>query len=145
MLIWPKLTMIHCVLGVLISTNLCADTGSEQTAAPKAELSASMPSKAALKVYRNEQGKIIEQPITDKSSINAVQAVERKVDTATIASPLMMRNPNPDGGWMMILDGQLRAKQTLDRHGKAHCQIDNARLVNHRFSVKKSAAISESK
>lgn len=140
---------LQIVIGLLISISVCHSatndhphatssnkiTRSELVAAPK----------AALKVYRNENGEIIEQPMNNTPDIHPAAA--RQINTSPAPSPVIMRNPHPDGGWMMILDDRLGAKQTLDRKGKVHCHIEKSSSgsVNHRFSVNAPKAISTPK
>jgi hypothetical protein len=142
-----KFKTMKIVIGMLSSINV---GHSASNSPPSATLSANNSGyatapKAGLKVYRNENGEIIEHPPTDTPSAVTDRAIERQIDTTPVSSPVIMRNPNPDGGWMMILDGQFRAKQMLDRRGNVHCQIDKKGSVNHRFPVKKIAANSDPK
>jgi hypothetical protein len=84
--------------------------------------------KSALKAYRNAEGKIVSEPPTAAS-----RSISLRAHNAPQAVPKVIRNPNPNGGWMMVLDGHLRAEQHLDRkHMHQHhqhtatCLIKNA-------------------
>ncbi len=129
MALHPKINIVKLILGMIISINLCQSSanqngttqpGSRQTSHQLQQASTS----SALKAYRNKDGEIDTQPNPADH-----QRMNRQADMAISKPPTII--PNPKGGWVMVLDGRVRAEQHADHQGHAHCQIKKLTTEGH--------------
>ncbi len=124
-----KLNIVKLILGISISINLCQSSANQNDTTqhgskPISHQLQQASTSSSLKAYRNKDGKIDTQP-----NSAAHQRMSRQTDMKISKPPTII--PNPKGGWIMVLDGQVHAEQHADRQGKVHCQTKKLTTTDH--------------